>query len=164
MYEKHSNMQFVLPHSRIFSPTIVQTLSDMGYREGIDKIRLKTNFQTETTIIELSKQKLNYKGTEVHVYDIMIPDRYVSNDKPRAIEVRPNCSILNIPYEWIFSKEFMDNLYELGYTSDDSCSFDSMNYYTHITSIRLTKVVNGCKHFEIKIPDQFVEPKPKRGE
>ena len=105
MYEKHSNMQFVLPHSRIFSPTIVQTLSDMGYREGIDKIRLKTNFQTETTIIELSKQKLNYKGTEVHVYDIMIPDRYVSNDKPRAIEVRPNCSILNIPYEWIFSKE-----------------------------------------------------------
>lgn len=162
MIEKHSNMQFVLPHSRIFSSTIVQALTDMGFREGTDKIRLKTNFQTETTVLELSKQKLNYKGTEVHVYDIMIPDRYVSKEKPRAIEVRQERSILNIPYEWLFSKEFMDNLYELGYTSDDSCSFDSMNYHTHITTIKLNKVVNGRKHFEIKIPDQFV--RPKKGE
>lgn len=162
MIEKHSNMQFVLPHSRIFSSTIVQALTDMGFREGTDKIRLKTNFQTETTVLELSKQKLNYKGTEVHVYDIMIPDRYVSKEKPRAIEVRQESSILNIPYEWLFSKEFMDNLYELGYTSDDSCSFDLMNYNTHITTIKLNKVVNGRKHFEIKIPDQFV--RPKKGE
>lgn len=162
MIEKHSNMQFVLPHSRIFSSTIVQALTDMGFREGIDKIRLKTNFQTETTILELSKQILKYNGEEVHVYDIMIPDRYVSKDKPKAIEVMSKRSVLNIPYQWIFSKDFMYNLYELGYTPEDSCSFDLMNYSTHITSIKLTKVINGCKHFEIKIPDQFV--RPKKGE
>ena len=151
-------LRFALPISKIFSPTIMQSLYDMGYREGVDKIAIVTNYYTETTSIK-RKHAVKYGIKKAFVYEIMIPDKYVSKEKPKTIEINEEESFFNIPLNWVFSNVVMYNLKEMGYTPSDRCDY-KMNYETHITTLRQEpKIVEGCKYFTLIIPDQYVKPR-----
>lgn len=155
---KDNIMKFAMPTSKLFSPTIMQTLRDMGYREGVDKIAIVTNYDNETTSIT-KKHAVKYGMKKSWVFEIVIPDKFVSKDKPRTMEITSDEASFNIPLDWVFSKELIYNLKEIGYSQNDRCEYQ-MNYETHITTIKqLPKVVENCKYYVVIIPDQYVKPK-----
>lgn len=154
-------LKFAMPTSKLFSSTIMQALYDMGYREGVDKIAVVTNYSNETTSIT-KKHTVKYGVKKTWVFEVKIPDKYVSKDKPRTMEITSSKASFNIPLDWVFSKELLYNLQEIGYTPDDRCDYQ-MNYESHITTVKQQpKVVQGCKYYTVIIPDQYV--KPKKGE
>ena len=151
-------LKFAMPTSKLFSSTIMQALYDMGYREGVDKISLVTNYENETTSIT-KKHTVKYGVKKTWVFEIVIPDKYVSRDKPRTMEITSSKASFNIPLDWVFSKELLYNLQEIGYTPNDRCEYQ-LNYENHVTTVKqLPKVVEGCKYYAVIIPDQYVKPR-----
>ena len=156
--QKHERKfeELELQTAQVFSQKFLKLLQGMGYRPGIDKIEISTNFKTEFTTIWRAHSARYNDGESITFYQLNIPDKYVPKNDSRFSDDEDKISI-SIPLESIFSNMIVDTLKNMG------CNFQRArfrfytNHHDSMTGIIHRKTVLREDYFDVVIPDQVRE-------
>lgn len=145
-----------LPISQVFSQKFLKLLQGMGYRPGLDKIELSTNFETEFTVIRKAHSAC-YETGLVWFYLVKIPDKYKPKNMKKHGKHEEGCWTESLSITEIFAPKILETLVSLGYDDSLSRLNYSTNYLNFKTTIVSKKTVLRENYFDIIIPDQVRE-------
>lgn len=155
--QKHERKfeELELQTAQIFSQKFLKRLQERGYRPGVDKLELSTNFRTEFTIIRHLHDAC-YAGGLVKFFLLKIPDKYKPKNRNKKGNTTEESWSESLALEEIFAQKILETLESLGCNDSSRLRF-STNYKNHTTTIVYKKTVLEEDYFDVIIPDQVRE-------